>query len=73
MKEGKSEFGFLLAILIALVVFFSEIVFLKQGFFSGDHRAQHYPWAYFYAQGLKEFRLPWWTTYSDNSAGRAIT
>lgn len=39
------------------------MAFLKLSFLSGDHRVQHYPWAAFYAEELKGFRLPWWTSY----------
>lgn len=47
---------------LAIFLFFIEVFFLKVGFFSGDHRAQHYPWAAFYAAHIKNFQLPWWTT-----------
>ncbi len=58
----RRDWGFLLVLFIAIVLFFPEMFFLKLSFISGDHRAQHYPWAVFLAERLKEFQLPWWTS-----------
>jgi hypothetical protein len=57
-----SDLGFILLLGAAIFLFFPEMFFLKLSFVSGDHRAQHYPWAVFLAERLKEFQLPWWTS-----------
>jgi hypothetical protein len=63
VKKSQEDFFFIVFIVLAVMLFFPEVFLLKQSFLSGDHRAQHYPWAFFYAQGLKRFWLPWWTSY----------
>ncbi len=60
-EEGRA----FLLIAAAILLFFPEIALLKKGFLSGDHRLQHYPWFYLYWQGLKNFTLPWWTTFNQ--------
>lgn len=52
-----------IGILASLVITFPELFLLEKGFLSGDHRAQHYPWAHFLAESLGAGRLPWWTSY----------
>ncbi len=49
-----------LAVLILL--FHWKLLDLQIGFYSGDHRQQHYPWAFFYAKQLNQGVLPWWTS-----------
>jgi len=66
MKEGAfspTDWKFLAGLFLAVFIFFPEVFFLKVSFLSGDHRAQHYPWAAFLAENVKHFRLPWWTSY----------
>ncbi|MCM8774824.1 MAG: hypothetical protein NC930_00480, partial [Candidatus Omnitrophica bacterium] len=43
-------------------LFFYDIWTLRVGFYSGDHRVQHYPWAQFFWGHLRQFKLPWWTS-----------
>ncbi|HXV28406.1 MAG TPA: hypothetical protein VD913_05515 [bacterium] len=54
--------AFLIGIAAALFIFFPQVFFLKLSFLSGDHRVQHYPWAFYFAQGIKHWCLPWWTS-----------
>ncbi len=46
----------------AVMLFFAETLTLSTGFYSGDHRQQHYPWAFFYSAALAHGQLPWWTS-----------
>jgi len=66
MKErafSLTDWKFIAGLFLAVFIFFPEVFFLKVSFLSGDHRAQHYPWAAFLAENVKHFRLPWWTSY----------
>jgi VanZ family protein len=49
------------AFMLLIGVVFWELVSLKSGFLSGDHRVQHYPWMYFLQSELKAGRFPLWT------------
>lgn len=51
-----------LCIAAAVCLYFAEIFIFKISFLSGDHRAQHFPWAFYYAEVLRSGQLPWWTT-----------
>ena len=50
----------LLFLSVALV--FWDLIFLQRAFLSGDHLIQHYPWASFLQNQIRQFRLPWWTS-----------
>lgn len=52
----------LLAILFVLGIVFFQMFTMEQGFLSGDHREQQYPWAKYYQQEIRQHRLPWWTS-----------
>ncbi|MGD2174523.1 MAG: YfhO family protein [Candidatus Brocadiaceae bacterium] len=49
-------------ILIACCLFFHSAVALRGVFFHYDHAIQNYPYRHFYAEALKEGRLPLWTS-----------
>lgn len=61
-KISKTDWFFLLGLFTLVFFYFYKILGLKYGFYSGDHRQQHYPWAFFYAEQLKNGFLPWWTS-----------
>jgi len=55
-------FSFLFGIL--LLVFLRDFIFLGATWKEGDYGVQHYPWAKFYAEQLKQFRLPLWCDFN---------
>lgn len=58
----RTDFYFIVGVIGTILLYFHEILTLQTGFYSGDHRQQHYPWAFFYAEQLKQGLLPWWTS-----------
>lgn len=56
----KKEFWIFAAFALIIIAFFWDLAILKHAFLSGDHREQQYPWAKFYQEQIRQFRLPWW-------------
>lgn len=46
---------------LSLVFFYPDLFLVKAAFLAGDHWEQHYPWAYWLAESIKQFQFPWWT------------
>ena len=59
---GRKDVFFLAIMAGLILIYFYKILDLHTGFYSGDHRQQHYPWAFFYAAQIKQGMLPWWTS-----------
>ncbi len=57
----RKEFWILALFALVIIAFFWDLATLKHAFLSGDHREQQYPWAKFYQEQIRHFRLPWWT------------
>lgn len=55
-------FSFLFGIII--LIFLRDFIFLGGTWNEGDYGVQHYPWAKFYAEQLKQFRLPLWCDFN---------
>ncbi|MBI3316937.1 MAG: hypothetical protein HYZ85_02890 [Candidatus Omnitrophica bacterium] len=45
-----------------LFSFYPDLFLVLKGPLIADHLEQHYPWAHYLAQALKNFRLPFWTS-----------
>ena len=60
MKLSSKIFLFCILFLGVEFLFLREVFLMKQTFNLGDYGAQHYPWAEFYAKGIKNFKLPLW-------------
>lgn len=58
MKKKDLLVPFLIFLVLGVVFF--KMFTMDQGFLSGDHREQQYPWAKFYQQEIQQHRLPWW-------------
>ncbi|HCM43068.1 MAG TPA: hypothetical protein DIS66_07145, partial [Candidatus Omnitrophica bacterium] len=56
---GRKDVFFLAIMAGLILIYFYKILDLHTGFYSGDHRQQHYPWAFFYAAQIKQGMLPW--------------
>ena len=46
----------------SLTLFFGRMLFLGYGYYYGDYKIQHYPWAATLDQCLKHFSLPLWVS-----------
>ena len=51
----------LLALVLSLFVFYPELCLARAASLMGDHWEQHYPWAFYLAQNIRHFRIPFWT------------
>ncbi len=48
-------------LLASIFLFYPQIALLKGSLLTGDHKTQHYPWAWFLDQALSRGSFPWWT------------
>jgi len=48
-------------VFLSIALFYFEILTVKGAWLVGDHSEQHYPWAVFLADQLKQGMLPFWT------------
>ncbi len=44
-----------------IILFYWDIFWAKGAWLVADHAEQHFPWACYLAESLKQFRLPFWT------------
>lgn len=56
-----TKYGPYLAIFGIILLFYHEILLVRGAWVVGDHAEQHFPWAYLFAQTLKQGALPFWT------------
>ncbi|MGB2961912.1 MAG: hypothetical protein WBC52_05805, partial [Candidatus Omnitrophota bacterium] len=59
----KERIFFILLFSVLACLAFWDILLLKTTFNTGDYFQQFYPWSSFYAENIKNFRLPLWTRY----------
>lgn len=48
-------------VLLSLLLFYPGLFFLRGAWVVGDHAEQHYPWAIYLAENIKQFHLPFIT------------
>ncbi len=63
-KRLSPLFLFSLLFGIVILIFLRDFIFLGGTWKEGDYGVQHYPWAKFYAEQLKQFRLPLWCDFN---------
>jgi hypothetical protein len=59
----KERIFFVLLFSVLACLAFWDVLLLKTTFNTGDYFQQFYPWSSFYAENIKNFRLPLWTRY----------
>jgi hypothetical protein len=57
---SRSDIPALALLAVAITIYFSKIIFLKQNFFIGDMYTQYYPWKAFAAHSLNTGSVPFW-------------
>ncbi|MCK9555531.1 YfhO family protein [bacterium] len=67
MKKIILERKYLIIILLlSVLLYLGDQVFLKASFLSGDYRSQHVPWAIALDRAAKNLSLPLWDTYTHS-------
>ncbi|MBI4970707.1 MAG: hypothetical protein HZC17_02585 [Candidatus Omnitrophica bacterium] len=61
----RGDLGFVLLLCGVIFVYLFDLFTLRYGFLSGDHLAQHYPWASFLWDEIHHLRLPWWCPFNQ--------
>lgn len=56
------DLKYFLFVVAGVLLVFWDVALLDRAFLSGDHLIQHYPWAKFLQDSIRQFRLPWWTS-----------
>ncbi len=62
MRLTRYDYYAALGLIALLFLFFPDLAFVHSASLTGDHLAQHYPWAHLLANSVKEFRLPFWSS-----------
>ncbi|MBN2190398.1 MAG: hypothetical protein JW728_04210, partial [Candidatus Aureabacteria bacterium] len=57
---------FIIILLLSVLLYLGDQVFLKTSFLSGDYRSQHVPWAIALDRAVKNLSLPLWDTYTHS-------
>ena len=61
-KHSSSDVFAVFGFLALLILFYPELFIAKAASLKGDHWEQHYPWAFYMAQSLKQGIWPFWTS-----------